>query len=58
MDLSQLSELVFHRQFVDAHINLLVELLRVIWVDFLDNLISHLVEDRQHVSGLFCKPNG
>ena len=43
MHLSQLSELVFNGQFVNAHINLLVELLRVIWVDFLDDLVRHLV---------------
>lgn len=58
MNLSQLSELVFNGQFVDAHINLLVELLCVIWVDFLHDLVRHLVKDRQHVGRLFCKPNG
>ncbi len=58
MHLSQLSELVFNGQFVDAHINLLMELLCVIWVDFLDDLIRDLVQDREHVSWLFCKPNG
>ena len=57
VDLSQLTELVFHWQATDTHINLMVDQM-VLGVDFSNDVTSHLVEDREHMSWFFCKPDG
>ena len=57
MHLAQLTKFVLDGELANTHENLLMRL-RVVSVNFLHDLASHSVQDRQHVRGLLCKPNG
>ena len=58
MDLAQFSQFVLDGQLADADVDLLMELLGVVWVDFLDDLACYSVQDGEHMSWLLSKPDG
>lgn len=58
MDLAQFSQFVLDGQLADADVDLLMELLGVVWVDFLDDLACYSVQDGEHMSWFLSKPNG
>jgi len=57
MNLAQFSDLVLNGQLCDSHKDLLM-VVDVVWVDLLHDLTCDRVQDRDHVSWLFGKPNG
>lgn len=57
MYLSQLTELILDGKFSDANVDFLVNG-KVVRVDLLNDIFSYRIQDWNHQSRLFRKPNG
>lgn len=57
MNLSQVSELVFHWEILYPHEDLVMDLV-IVWVHLNNNVDGHLVDDLEHQLWLLSQPNG